>query len=272
VIGPIVVLALLITGLQVIDQEFIIPKLAEKLARQHDDIPGRESYSVWFMNDGEGSLICSIRFEPEESALHQVSIITRSRVPNSTLWEVTGRISADKAVYNTETGLWDLYSLNSETGEWSAYGLFTARDSEESTQKISSYASDITPKDIPVRRKAEYKTFLGWRELSALAAQGAKVRDRRQLYSQKHFRITEPIISLTMLLVCLPILVCRDPKSMKSAVMISFAMVGACFITTFICKMFAPEANSFYQIGFWAWVPVFIFLPIAFIELDSMKT
>jgi hypothetical protein len=54
--------------------------------------------------------------------------------------------------------------------------------------------------------------------------------------------------------------------------MMSFFMVGACFITTFICKMFAPEASSFYQIGFWAWLPVFIFLPLAFIELDLMKT
>jgi lipopolysaccharide export system permease protein len=272
VIGPIVVLALLITGLQVIDQEFVIPRLAEKLARQHDDIPGQESYSVWFMSDGKGSLISSLKFDPKESAMHLVSIVTRSRIPDTTFWEVTGRISADKAVYNAETGLWDLYTLNPETSEWLAYGLFTAKDSEEGTQKISSYASDITPKDIPVRRKSEYKTFLSWRELSVLAAQGAKVRDRRQLYSQKHFRVTEPIINLTMLLVCLPILVCRDPKSMKSAVMFSFAVVGACFITTFICRMFAPEANSFYQIGFWAWVPVFIFLPIAFIELDSMKT
>jgi len=118
--------------------------------------------------------------------------------------------------------------------------------------------------------------LLSWRQLAVLVAQAEqdKIKGSRQLYSQKHFRVTEPIINLAMLMVCLPILVCRDPKSMKSAVAISFAMVGACFITTFICKMLAPEANvgSFYQIGFYAWLPVFIFLPIAFIELDSMKT
>ncbi|MHC4105711.1 MAG: LptF/LptG family permease, partial [Planctomycetota bacterium] len=105
------------------------------------------------------------------------------------------------------------------------------------------------------------------------AGQG-KIKDSRELYSQKHFRVTEPIINLVMLMVCLPILVCRDPKSMKSAVTISFAVVGGCFVTTFICKMIAPETDvsNFYQIGFFAWLPIFIFLPIAFIELDSMKT
>ncbi len=287
VIGPIVFLALLLTGLLVVDQEIVIPYLAGKLVRDQDDIPGQESYNVWFIGDNKGSLICSPRFDVETSTLHQPTIIIRSRIPKSTFttlrsseapslrstsWEVTGRISAEKAVYNTETGQWDLYSRNPETGELVSYGLFTEKDSEKSVQKISSYASDIAPKDIPIRRKSEHKTLLGWRELAVLAAQGAKIKDRRQLYSQKHFRVTEPIINFAMLLVCLPILVCRDPKSMKSAIMISFAMVGVCFVTTFICKMLAPEANSFYQIGFWAWVPVFIFLPMAFIELDSMKT
>jgi lipopolysaccharide export LptBFGC system permease protein LptF len=282
VIGPIVLLALLLTVLLVVDQEFIIPRLANKLVRDQDYIPGRESYSVWFMSDSSGSLICSRRFDVETSTLYQPTIITRSKIPKSTLWEVTGRISAEKAVYNTETKQWDLYSRNPETGkpsssetsvdEWVPYGLFTGKDAEKSPQKISSYASDIIPKDIPIRRKSEYKALLGWRELAALAAQGTKIKDRFQLYSQKHFRVTDPIINLVMLLVCLPILVCRDPKSMKTAIMLSFAMVGVCFITTFICRMFAPEAHSFFQIGFWAWVPVFVFAPIAFIELDSMKT
>jgi lipopolysaccharide export system permease protein len=272
VIGPILVLALLLTGLLVVDQELIIPKLADKLARSQDDIPGQESYSVWFMSDGKSSLICSPRFDVETSTLHKPTIIIRSRIPETTFWDVTGQISADKAVYNTETGEWDLYSRNAETGEWLSYGLFMEKDSEKSAEKISSYATDVTPRDIPVKRKSEHKTLLGWRELAALAAQGAKIKDRRQLYSQKYFRVTEPIINLAMLMVCLPILVCRDPKSLKSAIMISFAVVGVCFVTTFICKMLAPEANSFYQIGFWAWVPVFIFLPLAFIELDSMKT
>jgi lipopolysaccharide export LptBFGC system permease protein LptF len=110
-------------------------------------------------------------------------------------------------------------------------------------------------------------------QLSILAKQGPKIKDQAQLFSQKHFRITEPIINLLMLMVCLPLLVCRDPKSMKSAVMISFAMVGMCFVTTFICKIIATEA-VFNKVmpEFWAWLPVFVFLPLSFIEWDSMKT
>jgi lipopolysaccharide export LptBFGC system permease protein LptF len=97
--------------------------------------------------------------------------------------------------------------------------------------------------------------------------------DQAQLYSQKHFRISDPIINLIMLLISLPILLCRDPKSMKSAILISFVLTTSCFITTFVCKLFATEfVFNRVMPELWAWLPVFIFLPIAFVELDSMKT
>jgi hypothetical protein len=80
-------------------------------------------------------------------------------------------------------------------------------------------------------------------------------------------------MNLVMLFVCLPVLVCRDPKSMKSAVSISFAITAASLIVGFVCKLLATEELFGIVVPeLWAWLPVFIFAPIAFIELDSMKT
>jgi lipopolysaccharide export LptBFGC system permease protein LptF len=273
VIGPIVFLALLLTGVLVIDQELIIPPLADKLVRSHDDIPGQESYDVKFISDGNGSLICSQRFDVETSTLYNPTILLRRPTSRAGVWELTGRIDADKAVDTNETGQWDLHSRDPNTGEWLSYGLLYESSFRRIYQPIPSYTSDITAKDIPIRRKSEHKTLLSLRQLTTLAAQGTTIRDQAQLDSQKHFRITDPLINLVMLMVSLPILVCRDPKSMKSAVMISFAVTGACFITTFVCKILATEV-VFDQVmpALWAWLPVFIFLPVAFIELDSMRT
>jgi hypothetical protein len=80
-------------------------------------------------------------------------------------------------------------------------------------------------------------------------------------------------MNLVMLLVCLPVLVCRDPKSMKSAIAISFAITAASLIISFVCRILATE-DVFGMIvpELWAWMPVFIFAPIAFLEIDSMKT
>ncbi|NIP25540.1 MAG: LptF/LptG family permease [Phycisphaerae bacterium] len=262
VICPIVLLALLMTGLFVIDQELIIPPLSDKLVRRQDAVPGQESYDIEFLIDGKGSLIRSPKFDVKTSTLHNPHIIIRRKKDNSLIWDVIGRISADKAVYDPNIGEWILTN-----------GWLTEKDPRKSPRPYVSYKSDITPKDIPVRRKSRHLALLSLRQLAVLAAQRTKIKDKAQLYSQKHFRITEPIINLAMLMVCLPILVCRDPKSMKSAVAISFGVTMACFITTFVCKMLATEVFFDRVIPeLWAWMPVVIFMPIAFIELDSMKT
>jgi len=263
VIGPVVLLAILLAALLVLDQESIIPPLSDKLVRGQDELPGQETYNVWFISDGNGSLLCSREFDVRAATLHSPTILLRRRSAiGGGIWEVTGRIDAEKAVYNSKTGRWDLTN-----------GQVIEKDSIKGPQPVYFYASDLTPRDIPVRRMAEYKTLLSLRQLSALAKQESQIKDQAQLFSQKHFRVTEPIINLVMLMVCLPILVCRDPKSMKSVIMTSFAMVGACFVMTFACKILAAEA-VFGRVmpELWAWLPVFIFLPAAFIEWDSMKT
>ena len=287
IIGPIVFLALLLTGVLVIDQELIIPRLADKLVRSHDDVPGQESYDVRFVGDGNGSLICAQRFDVETSMLYKPTILLRRPV-NTGIWEVTARIDAGKALYNDRTRQWDLYSRDPNDpngtewntyaddpneGRWLPFGLLFEKNAAGKPRAIASYASDITARDIPVMCKSEHKTLLGLKQLNELAKQGTQVRDLAQLYSQKHFRITDPIINLVMLMISLPLLVCRDPKSMKSAVTIAFALTGACFITTFVCKILATEFVFDKVIPeLWAWLPVFVFLPVAFIELDAMKT
>ena len=273
IICPIVFLAMLLTGVLVIDQEVIIPSIADKLVRSQGDVPGQESYMVRFISDGNGSLICAQRFDVETSTLYDPTILLRRPADRPGIWKVTGRIDAEKAVYNGQAGRWDLYTRSSETGEWAPHGLLTEKGSGKGPQPTAFYTSDITAKDIPVRCESEHKTLLSLRQLTALEAQKIQIRDMAQLSSQKHFRITDPLINLVMLMISLPLLVCRDPKSVKSAVMIGFALTGACFIMTFVCKILATEV-VFDKVmpELWAWLPVFIFLPIAFVELDSMKT
>ena len=217
---------------------------------------------MWFIGDEKGSLLCSQRFDVKTSTLFNPTILIRSKNPQTKIWDVTGFISAEKATYDFEAAVWNLDN-----------GRFTYKDLHKVPEAKSYYASDIKPKDIPVRRKSMNKALLSFRQLSLLAMQGTKERDQAQLFSQKHFRVTDPIINLIMLLISLPILVCRDPKAMKSAIMISFAATGLCFVTTFICKMLATEVIFSMVIPeFWAWLPIIIFFPIALLELDSMKT
>ena len=264
VVGPILGLALFFTGLWLADQELLIPSISDKLARGHGDVPGEEYYKAWFITDGNGSLICAPRYYVKTATFDRPVIITRRPTDRPGIWAVTGRITADKAVFNRETASWDLVN-----------GSFVSTEAEDAPQPLRSYvAPGLVPKDIPVVCESEYKSLFSSRQLSILAAQKANIRDMADLYSQKHFRITEPLINLTMLMVSLPVLICRDPKAMKSAIIVSFALTAACFVAMFACKMLSTEVIFAGRVmpELWAWLPVFVFLPVAFIELDAMRT
>jgi lipopolysaccharide export system permease protein len=275
IITPILLLAIAFSGLLIIDQELIIPSLGAKLVRGSDAVPGRESYNVWFMTDAHGSLISAQKYDVASATFDNLIVVTRSQKPDTLVWEPTGFIEAQTAVYDSNKQTWVLTD-----------GFFTPIPKPSSRQPqpgrqnaaasrvaISTYKTDLTPNDIPVRRKAEHKTLLSSIQLSQLASQGTQLKDLANLYSQKHFRITDPIMNIVMLLVCLPVLVCRDPKAMKSAITISFAITAASLVVGFACRILATE-DVFGRIvpELWAWLPVFIFAPIAVYEIDSMKT
>ena len=273
-IWPVIFMALILTGIIVINQEILIPSQADKLTRKHDDIRGQESYNVSFITDEKDSLIFSQQFDAGTATLFNPTILLRRLISQNGIWEVTARIDAGKAIIDKETGRWELYTKEPGTEEWLNYGRVIDRDPAKPISKIPYYETDITARDIPLRARAENISLMSLHQLITLASQQSKFRDQINLNSQKHFRITEPIISMVMLMISLPILVCRDPKSVKSAVLISFSITSLCFVVTFVSKILATEQVIFNRVipEFWAWLPVFIFLPISFIALDSMKS
>lgn len=274
VIAPIIFLAIFLTGVLIIDQEVVIPALSERLVRSKDDMAGTKKMDVWFLLDGSGSLISAPNFVAASGTLISPTIITRKKIEKTFVYDVTARITADSATYDYNNQSWVLKNglyLPRLSAQFDSSVSRSQADIE--AKPIAAYPSDLTPRDIPVLRTEQYKTLLSSQQLSALAQKQAKIRDLAQLYSQKHFRITDPIINLIMLMVGLPVLVCREPKMMKSAILKSFIITASCFIITFVCKMIATE-TMFHRVmpEFWAWMPIFIFLPISLIELDSMKT
>ena len=272
VIVPIIVLSVLLSSFVVVNQELIIPRLVSQLIRAHDyDRAKGDSYPFWFLSDGNGNLISANRYVEQEETMYDALIVLRKLVkkPDGSIsFQVTGDIKAGKAGYDHATKKWKLE--NAISSDLTSNQLY---DHTPKGEQSLYFKTDVTPEDIPIRRQEGYKSLLSSAQLSRLAADKSKSKDQAELISQKHFRITDPIVNLLMLLVALPVLVCRDPKAMKAAVVISFTVTGSCFVIMFICKMVATEVIfGGIRPEFWAWIPVIIYVHIAFIELDSMKT
>jgi lipopolysaccharide export system permease protein len=267
-IMPIVLLSVLMTGVLMVDQEFVIPSMSSKLSLNPDEIGASALEKVWFLPDTKGSLISSPRFDITSDAMENVTILTRSRDSVRVPWRITGRITADRALYDGDNGVWRL-----ENGKFLAAPKFGQKTTIEPIRDVDSYKTEVSLADVMVRRASNFMSFMSWRDLSRMTSQKTKVRDVAQLLSEKHFRVTGPMIDLIMLMIALPVLVCRDPKTLKSAIGVSFLLTASCYLLTFVCRMAAPETTV---IGLhpelWAWLPVFVFMPIALLQLDSMKT
>ena len=272
ILAPILLLSVLLTGLMVVDQEFVIPKYAYELTRDHDELSSEKAYSIWFVGDKNGSLFCSLHYDEKIQRFHEPFIILREPVEgqDDNIHRVTGKIRADSAVYDDERGGWALTNGK----KMLLGGSDLKRMGGRLTEPIDFYPSNLSAADIPIRRREGFKALLSLRQLTELENNpGVRTTDLASLALQKHSRVTDPIVNLIMLMVALPVLVCRDPKTMKTAVLISFLTTLSCFIVVFICDLFATEV-FFGQIrpAIWAWTPIFIFFPVALIEIDSMRT
>lgn len=272
ILAPILFLSLVLSGLMVADQELLIPKLSHELTRNHDEfLDDSLYYDLWFAGDDKGSLICSRNYEEKTHTLFSPLILLREKITGmEDVYRVTGKIQAAKAVYDADRKGWAL--TDGQLIRLPVEGQGSVSDLRPTP--VTFYPSNLTAEDIPIRRREGFKELLSLRQLTELEKNaGSRKTDLADLAMQKNSRITDPIINLIMLMVALPVLVCRDPKAMKTAIGISFLTTASCFVMVFACKLFATEV-VFGQIrpALWTWIPIFIFFPIAWIEIDSMRT
>ena len=279
VIAPIIILSLMLTSLLIVNQEIFIPSLADKLVLAHDEIQGKESYRIICMNDSSGSVFNATEYDESTQTMKNLSIIIKG-IRNDK-FVTLGWITADTAIYDSEADRWILHTTlidpdtNKQTDTGGIYQkiLSAGNDSADQQMVVESYKSDLTPTQIPIRKNEQFTSLLSSVQLQQLANQGTKVRDLAKLYLQIYSRITDPIINIIMLLIALPVLVCRDRKAMKSAIIISFVTTMACYVITFFCKLLGTEAFfGEYRPLLFAWIPIIIFMMVAVLELESMKT
>jgi len=77
VILPIVIAAILLTGLIVADQELVIPAVAPKLVRSRDDVHGLSAFSVPLVTDGHQTVWYARSFNPSEGKMTDLTLILR---------------------------------------------------------------------------------------------------------------------------------------------------------------------------------------------------
>ncbi|HDY65539.1 MAG TPA: LptF/LptG family permease [Phycisphaerae bacterium] len=79
VVWPIILISMLMGGLLIIDQEFVIPNIRDKLLLQEDEMVkgGKKRFQIRFLTDGEGSVWYSSNYDPQKEKMNNVLVILR---------------------------------------------------------------------------------------------------------------------------------------------------------------------------------------------------
>ncbi|MBN1845591.1 MAG: LptF/LptG family permease [Sedimentisphaerales bacterium] len=260
IIAPVVLLGVLLNLLMVADQELILPRFADKLVRRHDEMAALRQLSVWLQPDRDGALL-SGRLDPRQMSLTDVWILLRQD-GQAAAWIKADRADwdAERRQYRLENGY--LYEL--------ATGQNTQRDLRRPLETYPAQkASSLPPDYLWLQRYANFKNLMSSAELSSLLRRQIKPAERAEAISEKHFRFTDPIINIVMLLLGLPLIVSRERKSTKTTVLLVMLGSGGCFIGTFVCKLLAGAPLDPLLA---AWLPIILFLPLSILALDAIKT
>lgn len=262
---PIVGFGLATIALMVITTEWIIPKYAHKLARDHDDVGGGQTYDVLFMSDRGGALVSAGRFDTRAEEMNRLLVLTRDEDGR-----IIESVEADRATWqrdpsNPSKGHWRLERAKQRSRMRSPEGGLGPQGAVVESYPVV-YDSDLSPEVIQLRQREGWIEFLSLAQLNEI-----EPRDNVEasaILRTKQARVTTPIISMILLLLGLPFFLNRAPASVLSETGKCTLFCGTCYVISFLAQSIrAGELTSLVT-----WAPIFAFAVIAMVRLDRIRT
>jgi lipopolysaccharide export LptBFGC system permease protein LptF len=266
--SPIIIVALILNGLLLLDQELLIPQIIPKLVRSKQEA-GQETASKEFqipaMQDDHNGVVNVARYRPGPGnpVMYEFTLVER----NADL-QPTAMVTAKRAEWEPETASWRL------TEGQRIDGLLYDQN-RKVQDNYAYYKSNVTPEEINLYRSGNYVELLSTHRIDELL-------DRPQSYGTvgllrvKHARFTQPLVNIILLLLAIACVLSREPTRLKSAATWCLALTGLCMATTFIGQQLTGSPPSPQLAPQWpaimAWLPILIFGPIAVFMLDRVET
>lgn len=259
---PIIGAGLLFNTLWIIDQEVIIPSIADKLVRGHDEASTRQSFALWFLEDRDQSLLSAMNYDPNTQTMQEM--IAMERDPSG---QITAKISADAAVWMPEKNYWQLtrgfrYARTINEAEFVTSG-------QMGRTRLDRYESDWKPDDLNLRRNANWIWFLNLNQLTELLKRPHLIMNINDVVSARHVRLTQPFLNMLLLFLGLPFFLNRRPNNVLISVGLCLLVAIGCFMMAFVSQTLASSTE---YPALAAWLPILVFGPVAAVLMENVKT
>jgi lipopolysaccharide export system permease protein len=262
---PILVAGIGLNVLALPVQEFIVPRLADKLSRKKSHVKYQtvRQFAFQYAPDGNGSLISAASFDAEHEQLSEMRVVLR----NDDGLQI-GHITAAQGAWNESRQGWDL--IDGYTVRPGGVGESAVRALDRRHESVDFLATDLSPTLIKTRRSADYIRLLPVAELQKMQHNLAVPASMRtEIARAKWGRLSLLIVNVLILVIGLPYFLLRAPdnmliQSMKAAAMCIGVWAGGMTIPELTAGTLNPVAA--------AWFPVVIYLPLSAYILQTVKT
>lgn len=265
--APVLIAAAMLIGLSLLNQEFLIPKLAPKIARGKELMAAErvKSIEVNFAADEAGNLLSAHELDVDNGTLKHVSIIKRTENGRA-----ISRITADSAEWQEPTdstpGRWKLHGGVEESPE--SLSARSPAAPQFAGKTVEFFDTGLTPRVLLAYSQAVYLRLLSLRDLQNLMS-GSDLVDHSLILRIMHSRFSAIILNLLVLTMGLPFFLAREPSNMLvEGIRASGVCLGAWGVGVMLLMIGSEIINPVAA----AWLSVVVLLPVASVFLVRVRT
>ncbi|MHC5002943.1 MAG: LptF/LptG family permease [Planctomycetota bacterium] len=252
-----------ISMVQLLNQEFVLHRVAPLLLRGHGDVSrqGVDVFPIGFVNDGRGNLFQSPYFDPQAGTLQDVTILERDEAGRT-----LRRINASLAEWDDARRGWALENgvairLPREDRPEDA-------EPERWREAIDFYESPLDPRALMIHRYGQFAGMLSLRQIGEMLESPA-LTDPAALLRQRYARFATVGVNLLVLFIALPSFLLREPASLMRQTLLCAgmalpAMMGAALGMMMELPGFSPTVSVF--------LPTILLLPVAIARWTFLRT
>jgi lipopolysaccharide export system permease protein len=264
---PVLFVAVLLLGVQIANQELVLPQLAPLLSRSIKDAGKREfdRYQLPLVSDKQGRVLTAREFDPNTGTIKGLYVLERDSAGRA-----QRRVTADTAVWDQTAGVW---RLTNGIGRSMRLNELSPLDPRvRGAEAVTTVSTSVDPTVLLANRYRFYSQTLSWGQLfEGINLPNLPQSMRDDLSRIAWGRASTLVGTLLSMVICLPYFLTREPKNMvvqslKAAPVAVGTLMGT------VLGAAAPIPTDLMPPWLAAFVPVLAMLPIAIAQGTSVKT
>lgn len=259
--APVFVCSVALAGLWLANAEWVLPRYAAQIARQHDDLGERRPVEVRCVRDDRNAILTALELRAKTGVLRGVYIIEPDDhgVPHRL-------IRADAATYDPERGTWRL-----ERGARLLMSpAFTTGEFGDALQwqPLAEYPFTLSPGQILLRQSSQWAELMSFRQMNALL-KSRNLPNLPAVAKARDIRFTQPLLAWILMFLAIPFFLTREPANVLVAGGKALVLTGLCFGLAFVAHSMSTDAPT---ARLATALPVLLFGPVAVLHFANVKT